>query len=555
MTPPVNWFALFLCLLLPFLTAPVRSQTEPAPVQYHVSSSSGDDSAAGTSPRHPWRTLARASAHSYAPGDALLLKAGDRFAGQLALQASGRRGQPVRIASYGAGPKPQIDGASGPEGGYSAAILIRNQQHIEISDLEIANTLDRPQEGERSDWSFGIHVINDGGGVLEHFRFTRLAINNVFAAELDHSSEDAFNRVAVSGIRFVVDPAPAGAPPSYFRDIVISDNDIVRTGRFGVQIGHPGDGAGARDAHTRDPGTGFNRDIIIKDNRFIELGGTAVQLAGARFALIENNDFDRTGSSAVPSRMVGRGSGAWVINSRDIVAQRNRSRHVRGHKDSYGMHVDFGNRDVLYQYNFSYDSEGGFVEILGNNRNIIWRYNISINDGLREKDGNTIWVSPWSPGMIKSEGIYIYNNTIYVRAGMYPDLDFRGRGARIWNNIFAAPRHGMIGEKYRAVLDGGRLELAGNLFFGRISPRLRALDASPVEGDPQFADPGADQPAGYVIAPASPAARRGVPWPHPAFPAAGQGIFAHISERPEVDFFGQPLPEGAAPTIGAAVPR
>lgn len=553
---PTRWLGLLLCLLMPLIVAPARAAADdpPVAVQYHVSSSTGDDSAAGTSAARAWRTLARASAHSYAPGDALLLKAGDRFAGQLVLQSSGRRGRPLRIASYGAGPKPVIDGAAGPDGGYSEAILIRNQQFIEISDLALTNTVDRPSAGQRRDWSFGIHVINDGEGMLEQFRFQRLTITNVFAAELDDTSEDAFNRVAVSGIRFAVEAARGDAPPAFFRDIVIAENHISRTGRFGVQIGHRGRFTGANDAHARDPETGFNRDIVIRDNHFVELGGSAVQLAGARFALIENNDFERTGSSVVPARMVGRGSGAWVINSRDVVAQHNRSRHVRGYKDSYGLHVDFGNRDVLYQYNLSVDSEGGFVEILGNNRNIIWRYNISVNDGLREKDGNTIWLSPWSPEMEPSEGIHIYNNTIFVRAGMYPDLDFRARGARIWNNIFAAAPHAMIGEKYRAVLGGARLQLAGNLFFGRISPKLRELDPSSVTGDPLFACPGSQDAAGYVIAENSPAAVRGASEPHPVFPAAGQGIFAHISERPVVDFFGQPIPEGSPPTIGAALP-
>lgn len=535
---------------------PSRSETYPSPasVRYHVSSSTGDDNAAGTSPETAWRTLARASAQHYAPGDALLLRAGDRFIGQLALQSSGSPGKPLRIASFGSGPKPVIDGAAHADGGFSAAILIVNQQQIEITDLELNNTLDRPRPGQRRDLSFGIHVVNDGGGLLEHFRFERLTIRDIFAAELNHESEDAFNRVSVSAIRFVVEAAPAEDPPAFFKDIVIANNQISRTGRFGLQIGHPGGATGVRDAHSRDPDTGFNRDIVIRDNQFFDLGGSGVQLAGARFALIENNLFERTGSSAVPRRMVGRGSGAWVINSRDIVAQHNRSRQVRGYKDSYGLHVDFGNRDVLYQYNLSQDSEGGFIEILGNNRNIIWRYNISINDGVREKDGNTIWLSPWSPGMELSEGISIYNNTIFVRAGMYPDLDFRARGARIWNNIFAVPHHAMIGERYRAVLGGGQLELAGNLFFGRINPRFRSLDKTGLAGDPQFAVPSSLDPEGYIIAASSPAAGRGVSERHPAFPAAGHGIFAHITERPETDFFGRPLPLDVMPTIGAALP-
>lgn len=524
----------------------------PAGTTYYVSSTAGDDSAQGTSEVAPWRTLERASAHNYAPGDRLLLRSGERFIGQLRIRSSGGPGKPFRIGCYGDGARPVIDGGSVPGGGYSAAILIRNQHHIDLADLEVTNTVDRARPGERADWSAAVHVINDGGGVLKHFRIQRLLIRDVFAAEIDHTSEGAFNRVVVSGIRFSAAPGNGRAGPSFFRDVVIADNLITRTGRFGVQMGHAGDGSGDNDAHSRDPETGFNRDIVIRDNRFEDLGGSAVQLGGARFALIENNDFIRVGSSAVPGRMVGRGSGAWVINSRDIVAQHNRSHHVRGYKDSYGMHVDFGNRDVLYQYNLSHDSEGGFVEILGNNRNVIWRYNISVNDGLREKDGNTIWLSPWSPGMIKSEGIHIYHNTVYVRAGLYPDLDFRAKGARVWNNVFLVSPHAMIGEQFRTELDGGRLELAGNLFSGRINRRLRDLDLRAVTGDPLFAEPGAIDPRGYVPDPASPVVAAGVSYEHPPFPAAGKGIFAHVSAVPLVDYFGQPIPQGPAPTIGAA---
>ncbi len=552
MAPERLGWAGLLGLLLIMLALPARAQAD-APTIYYVSSTQGDDAAAGTSPAQPWRTLARASAQPLAPGDAVLLRAGERFVGQLVIGSSGAPGRPVRVGRYGEGDKPLIDAGSAPGGGHVAAILIRNQHHIAISNIALTNTIDQPRPGARRDHAFGIEVINDIGGVLEHFRFERLTIRDIFAAALDASSEDAFNRVAVSAIRFTVEP---GANPGFFRDIVIAQNEISRTGRFGVQMSHPGGEAGRdRSAAVRDPETGFNRDIVIRDNRFVELGGTAVQLAGARFALIENNDFDRTGSSVVPGRMVGRGSGAWVINSRDIVAQRNRSNHVRGYKDSYGMHVDYGNMDVLYQYNLSHDSEGGFVEILGNNRNIIWRYNISINDGLREKEGNTIWLSPWSPGMKPSEGLHIYNNTVFVRAGLYPDLDFRARDVGIWNNIFVAARHAMIGERSRTQMGGARPELAGNLFSGRINPAFKALDTAAVAGDPQFLDPGSQDPAGYRIAPGSPAVGAGAVRAHPSFPAAGQGVFAHISEVPEVDFFGRRLPESGPPIIGAALPE
>lgn len=573
MTAPCSRFAIVgsraiwrAAALLSFLTGlaalavaaiaqPAAAVPREAPVSstYYVSSTSGDDEAAGTDASTPWRSLARVNAHRFAPGDRILLRAGEVFAGQLRLSSSGRAGRPITIGRYGAGPKPLIDGSAIAGGGYAAAILIRNQHHIEIGDIEITNAIDRVRRGERRDHSFGILVINDNGGILEHFRLRRLTVRDVFSERLAHGSEDAFNRVVVSAIRFVTEAEGGPGRPSYFRDIEIADNDIMRTGRFGVQIAHGGGKGGSRDAHSRDPETGFNRDIVIRDNRFTDLGGSAVQLAGARMALIHGNDFLRTGSSLLPERMVGRGSGAWVINSRDIVAQHNRSRQVRGYKDSYGMHVDFGNLNILYQYNLSVESEGGFVEILGNNRNIIWRYNISINDGLREKDGNSIWLSPWSPGMVRSQGIHIYHNTIFVRAGLYPDLDFRARDASIWNNIFFAATHAGIGEQLRMDLTEGKPDIAGNLFAGRINQAFRALDRSARTGDPRFLLPGSTDPGAYVPDAASPAVAGGVARQHPSFPAAGTGVLAGVSERPATDFFGTPIPLAQRPTIGAVL--
>ena len=544
------WLALVATL---FVGIAASAQTDDS-TTYYVSSSSGDDSAAGTSPDAPWRTLAQASSHEFEPGDRILFRAGERFVGQLALGSSGRDGRPIRIGRYGEGKAPVLDGGSASGGGYSATIMIRNQHHIEIADLELVNTINLHRSGEPSDWSFGVHVINDQGGTLEHFRFARLIIHDVFAKSLTHGSESEFNDIVVSAIRFTTATNKPRAPPSYFRDILIEDNRISRTGRYGVLIGHGGTAAGRKDGHSRDPETGFNRDIVIRNNWFEDLGGSAVQLGGARFALIENNDFIRSGASVVPGRMAGRGSGAWVINSRDIVAQHNRSRHTRGYKDSYGMHVDFGNLNVLYQYNLSEDSEGGFVEILGNNRNVIWRYNISINDGLREKEGNTLWLSPWSPGMIASEEIYIYHNTVFVRSGLYPDFHFRAKGAHIWNNIFYASRESMIGETMKAELSGHGLELAGNLFFGRISRKFRELDSAIRIGDPLLAAPGSVVPDGYRIDSAGPAAGQALAIEHPRFPAAGKGVFADIAEIPQVDFFGTPLPRDGRTSIGAVEP-
>ncbi|QIG53524.1 hypothetical protein G6N82_04625 [Altererythrobacter sp. BO-6] len=420
------WAVLF--ALLSLAQSPGLRGEEPGkPGTSYFVSSAGDDQATGESPSQAWRTLERVSEARFDPGDRVLFRAGDTFPGQLRIRSSGAPGMPLVFAHYGQGSKPVIDGGATSDGQFASAIAIWNQQYIEISDLEIANDVRRALPGEPKEASFGISLLNSNGGKLEHFRFRNLTIRDIFAERLSHEDEQAFNRVRIAGIRISTISAGGKEVPSYFRDVVIEDSHFERSGRFGVMITHDGAGEGYRDAHTRDPDTEFNRDIVIRNNRFFDMGGSAVLLSGARMVLVENNDFTRTGSSLVPARMVGRGSGAWVFNSAEVVAQHNRSNHVRGYKDSYGMHVDFGNRDILYQYNFSHDSEGGFVEILGRNRNIIWRYNISVNDGLREKVGNTLWLSPFSRGTVPSDEIYIYNNTVFVRPGLYPDLDFRAR--------------------------------------------------------------------------------------------------------------------------------
>ena len=86
-----------------------------------------------------------------------------------------------------------------------------------------------------------------------------------------------------------------------------------------------------------------------------------------------------------------RGSGLWPFDCQDVVIQENRFLNAHGPGDSYGAHIDYGNENVVLQYNFSYHNEGGFVEILGDNIRCGYRYNISVNDGYREDPDGEPW--------------------------------------------------------------------------------------------------------------------------------------------------------------------
>ena len=68
--------------------------------------------------------------------------------------------------------------------------------------------------------------------------------------------------------------------------------------------------------------------------------------------LVEKNITNYSGS-CIDSRMAGRGSGIWCFRSKNLTVQYNKFMHAKGIHDSYGMHIDIGNQNVVYQYNYS----------------------------------------------------------------------------------------------------------------------------------------------------------------------------------------------------------
>ena len=67
--------------------------------------------------------------------------------------------------------------------------------------------------------------------------------------------------------------------------------------------------------------------------------------------------------------------------------------YANGPADSAGCHIDFNCDNVIVQYNLSVSNAGGFIEILGNNYNCSYRYNVSVNDGHRIKGKNNAFRS------------------------------------------------------------------------------------------------------------------------------------------------------------------
>jgi len=534
----------------------------PLPSDVYYVSNSGDDSNDGLSENTPWKSLDRVSGALASnanggwilPGNKILFKRGDSFYGQLLVNRSGTSDDLIEISSYGNenDELPIISGSGGDISGgdYFQAITLTNSSNLLLSKIWVKNDRrdgSRYSYGEHS--SFGIKVVaNQWGGITRNLTFKNLKVSDVFGISIPPPSE--FNSLKATGIRF---ESEENEPTNEVtvKDIVIEDSYFTNIGKAGVWAIHKGLTDDNDDTINR------NQNFTIRNNTFYQTGGSGVILSKTMNALVENNDFDQTGhSNESESRLAGRGSGMWVWSCRNVIAQYNRSYSVRGPNDSYGMHIDFGNKNIIFQYNYSEDSAGGFVEILGDNVNSIYRFNVSVNDGIRDFHGSTLWVSDFAGSekpRIKSDNNYIYNNTIYLGKNQKPDISIVAKNTYVYNNVFVVTE-GVIGEHVDITIESGsQLYVSNNLFQGNIASSFKILDSNSQSGDPLFVNEGDLNKESYDIKEGSPVINNGKFFPQPSFPTAGLGVFKDITHYPTKDFFGNPIDlETKKPNIGAS---
>lgn len=495
---------------------------------YYFSSSAGDDGNIGNE-TSPFQTISKLNSLSLSPGDKILFKKGDVFTGQIVVSYSGSIGSPIIYDSYGTGDLPILKASNGANGVADPRSTIRiiGKEYLEFHNLQIENErFDSDGNASNDDKSYGIYFQSfltlpasrnfEDRNLFKHFRFSNLLFLNIYSIS---SKNTSFNSIRTSGLHFF---------DAFVNDVIVENcffTDIERTGVWLRRYGS---------------------DIIIRNNSFIDIGGSATILSQTKRVLYENNVMRFTGSKTDP-RMIGRGSGMWVFASDDVVAQYNISQHSRGAGDSSGMHVDYGNTNILYQYNYLEDSAGGFCETLGDNDNIIWRYNISVNEGTEEGGGknNLLWVNDYAGTnrKIKSKNIFIYNNTIY-QGRDYKNVigDSKillvAEDINFLNNIIYLEPNAKLGIKDYE-FNVGTSNFKNNLFFGgTISAAFKNLDATKLESNPQLSMPNLNHFSGYSIQSSSPIIAKAHRFTEPVFPLAGIGIFKDITSKATKDIFG-----------------
>ncbi|MGE4490081.1 MAG: right-handed parallel beta-helix repeat-containing protein [Kiritimatiellales bacterium] len=513
---------------------------------YYVNSLTGDDANNGLSQEQAWKTLQKAGEVKYTTGDRLFLAKGSVFEDHLRLRAVGTEAYPVIVDAYDAGngsdALPVIDSR-----GYEAGIHVSDCKYVEISNLEIMSDGGAAAEPAAEKKRYGVLVTAAWSRECPHIYLRNLYIHDIFATEQVESEGKNPTTSMGRGIEVIVQK-----DESLIRDVLVENCRIERTGHYGLSLKGRG----------KDPEF-FIQDVRVLNNRFVHTGGSGIQPGRVRGLLVKGNVTDHSGSF-VDQRMHGRGSGMWPWTCEDVLIENNRFMHARGRGDSCGIHIDFGCRNVVVQYNLSLDNEGGFVEILGNNHNCAYRYNISINDGSRVKqrngatqEGKILWFSGYvgQKPRVGPFNSYIYNNTVYVseKGRSCFSVGRSTDGVLIANNIFY-----LLGDTLTVIDDQQKkfqdqtavpqnVVFTNNLYAQRrtIPSDWLIQDSGALVGDPEFKHAGGVEPEDYIPMARDLIQNRGIQIPR----LPGDALGLTIGLAPEKDFFGNPVQ--GRPDLGA----
>ncbi|MCA0892142.1 right-handed parallel beta-helix repeat-containing protein [Microbulbifer agarilyticus] len=528
---------------------------------YYVHASNGSDRNQGTSPEQAWKSLRALEKVTLQPGDRVLLARGERFRGNIELvDVAGTETKPIVISSYAEGadesqPKPIVDAK-----GRNAGVLILDSRYIEISNLQIeadggsfpahAKAIKR-KLGKRNlkPRRVGVYVVALGRKESGYIRIDNVDVHDVYANNQGfvRSYKDTVSSNGEEEYGFGM--FFASVPGAVLNHISVSNSSVSNVSHTGMKF----------------HGKGEINYVQVLDNQVLNSGGPGMQMSGVTKALVRGNTVNGSGSP-LDKRNWSRGSGMWTWGSSDIIVERNQFLNANGPGDSAGFHIDFNCKNIIVQYNLSANNAGGFIEVLGNNYNNTYRYNVSVNDGHRVKkpgvafqEGKTFWLSGFvgsdksgkKPRPKKRHGpynTYIYNNTIFVDDHITAKIAVTkvAEGALIANNIFHIVGDSKVvqGDQYVPENNGDTLNLKNIVFKNNLflksdnwPEQVLIQDSAPLIGNAEFSQPGGLRIADYAPTNTVMVEDRGIDIPR--IPGDENGLIVGL--KVEKDILGNPI--------------
>ena len=338
---------------------------------YYVSNSIGNDQNNGLSEATPWKSMAKVTAAKFAPGDRILLKAGDVWDELVILRGKATKENPIILSSYGTGDKPLIRGwANKIMAGINLAGWEIRGIHVQSTCKLIMNDYDNV--------SVAMNLSYNTPEILNYLKIENCTISG---AGYNYRSR---------GLQLYARTLATRTTPS-IQDVQILNNEIYGTGWHTILLSGLDS---TNNAEWRQP-TQY-KNVKIVGNTWRDYGGQGCVIQGAYDSIAERNvsynggQYDKGGVAWGPGAL-------WCIGSKNIVFRFN---EIWGMKDSgsnadgSGVNIDWANTDISILYNYVHDNMGPGITTMANHKGKIM-YNRVIGNNKNEVVPGT-----WS-GMIK----------------------------------------------------------------------------------------------------------------------------------------------------------
>ncbi|MBL6685047.1 MAG: right-handed parallel beta-helix repeat-containing protein [Flavobacteriaceae bacterium] len=467
--------------------------------KYYFDSVNGNDNNSGTI-NLPFKSFKKLNQIDLKNESEIYLANGSVFNGSIELKNK----KNIIISSYknNSSEKKPIINAKGNLSG----ILVENSSNINISNIQIeangGNESHNPHQLLKQDLRAGILYIVSDDETHDNFIINDVTIKDIFF------NNEGFKRNPKEvrspngtqsygwGIR-ILNLSDSGN----LENITIKNSLIENISHSGIRV------KGKLDNKFKN--------VKVFNNKLLKTGGPGMVFNSTYNLHAYENDINFSGSND-DSRKWGRGSGLWTWGSTLGLIEKNKFQNANGPADSAGCHIDFNCKDIVVQYNLSKNNAGGFVEILGNNYNCSYRYNVSINDGYRVKgegnnfqEGKSFWLSGFVGNGNKRHGpynSYIYNNTVFVNKDIVSKIavNKNSKGVLVANNIFyfEGETAMVLGDQYKPDKGGpGNIEnvfFENNLFLKNHWPKEVLIQPNKsIIGNPLFKNLGGESISDY----------------------------------------------------------